>query len=159
LREDPVCENRRRLVSAEHCGEQTSPVRLELFARPLQHIHSVAPARYRGNASWYFASAARDRAFLVENCRTPVARYPLEPRRRNSPFEANWVISRARSPPTFRPEPMRVSMILAAALLTCATSALAQALPYHIDPSAREIVPNLSAIPSIRFLTTADFPP
>ncbi len=50
-------------------------------------------------------------------------------------------------------------MILAAALLTCATSALAQALPYHIDPSAREIVPNLSAIPSIRFLTTADFPP
>ena len=35
----------------------------------------------------------------------------------------------------------------------------AQALPYHSDPSARELVPNLTAVPSIRFLTTADFPP
>ncbi len=35
----------------------------------------------------------------------------------------------------------------------------AQALPYHADPSARELVPNLTAVPSIRFLTTADFPP
>jgi polar amino acid transport system substrate-binding protein len=40
-----------------------------------------------------------------------------------------------------------------------ASAALAQALPYHSDPSARESVPNLSAVPSIRFLTTADFPP
>ena len=38
-------------------------------------------------------------------------------------------------------------------------AALAQALPYHADPSARDIVPNLAAVPSIRFLTTADFPP
>lgn len=37
--------------------------------------------------------------------------------------------------------------------------ALAQALPYHVDPSAREIAPNLSAVPAIRFLSTADFPP
>jgi polar amino acid transport system substrate-binding protein len=37
--------------------------------------------------------------------------------------------------------------------------AFAQALPYHADPSAREIVPNLAAVPNIRFLTTADFPP
>ena len=35
----------------------------------------------------------------------------------------------------------------------------AQALPYHADPSARDLVPNLAAVPSIRFLTTADFPP
>ena len=37
--------------------------------------------------------------------------------------------------------------------------AAAQALPYHADPSARDLVPNLAAVPSIRFLTTADFPP
>jgi len=35
----------------------------------------------------------------------------------------------------------------------------AAALPYHADPSAREQVPNLAAVPNIRFLTTADFPP
>lgn len=34
-----------------------------------------------------------------------------------------------------------------------------QALPNHVDPSARDIVPNLPAVPSLRFLTTADFPP
>jgi polar amino acid transport system substrate-binding protein len=34
-----------------------------------------------------------------------------------------------------------------------------QALPYHADPSARDLVPNLTAVPNIRFLTTADFPP
>lgn len=39
------------------------------------------------------------------------------------------------------------------------TGAWAQALPYHADPTAREIVPNLAAVPNIRFLTTADFPP
>jgi polar amino acid transport system substrate-binding protein len=44
-----------------------------------------------------------------------------------------------------------------ALLMTAAAGA--QALPYHIDPSAREIAPNLGALPSIRFLTTADFPP
>ncbi|WP_224701066.1 transporter substrate-binding domain-containing protein [Devosia aquimaris] len=37
--------------------------------------------------------------------------------------------------------------------------ALAQAVPYHADPSARDIVPAASAVPAIRFLTTADFPP
>jgi polar amino acid transport system substrate-binding protein len=35
----------------------------------------------------------------------------------------------------------------------------AQALPYHSDPTARDVVPNLAAVPTIRFLTTADFPP
>ena len=46
-------------------------------------------------------------------------------------------------------------------LLTLAVpaSALAQALPYHADPSAREILPGATAVPAIRFLTTADFPP
>jgi polar amino acid transport system substrate-binding protein len=43
------------------------------------------------------------------------------------------------------------------ALLT--TPAFAQALPYHADPSAREVPPSLNAVPAIRFLTTADFPP
>ncbi|GLQ10968.1 amino acid ABC transporter [Devosia yakushimensis] len=37
--------------------------------------------------------------------------------------------------------------------------AFAQTLPYHTDPSAREILPSLSPIPAIRFLTTTDFPP
>lgn len=44
-------------------------------------------------------------------------------------------------------------------LLIGASPAMAQALPYHADPTAREIVPNLAAVPNIRFLTTADFPP
>ncbi|MDB5621941.1 MAG: transporter substrate-binding protein [Devosia sp.] len=35
----------------------------------------------------------------------------------------------------------------------------AQPLPYHADPSAREIAPSLAQVPAIRFLTTADFPP
>lgn len=37
--------------------------------------------------------------------------------------------------------------------------AFGQALPYHVDPSARDVVPNLGPVPAIRFLTTADFPP
>lgn len=49
--------------------------------------------------------------------------------------------------------------ILALLLSFAAGPVLAQALPYHADPSARELVPNLTAVPSIRFLTTADFPP
>ncbi|HET8728090.1 MAG TPA: transporter substrate-binding domain-containing protein, partial [Alphaproteobacteria bacterium] len=35
----------------------------------------------------------------------------------------------------------------------------AQAIPNHVDPDARDVVPDLTAVPSIRFLTTADFPP
>lgn len=46
--------------------------------------------------------------------------------------------------------------IVAAAIL--ATPAFAQPLPYHVDPDAREILPQ-GAVPAIRFLTTADFPP
>ncbi|WDR07059.1 transporter substrate-binding domain-containing protein [Devosia rhodophyticola] len=44
-------------------------------------------------------------------------------------------------------------------LLAGLNGAFAQALPNHVDPSAREILPNLTPIPAIRFLTTADFPP
>jgi len=40
-----------------------------------------------------------------------------------------------------------------------AAPALAQSLPYHSDPGAREILPSLTPVPAIRFLTTADFPP
>ena len=51
----------------------------------------------------------------------------------------------------------RALLALGLALLT--TPAFAQALPYHADPSAREILPSTTPIPAIRFLTTADFPP
>lgn len=54
---------------------------------------------------------------------------------------------------------MRALIVLILLLFAAPQPALAQGLPYHADPSAREIVPNLAAVPSIRFLTTADFPP
>jgi polar amino acid transport system substrate-binding protein len=53
-------------------------------------------------------------------------------------------------------------MRLALALLVLCLGmpmAVAQTLPYHSDPTARDAVPNLAAVPNIRFLTTADFPP
>ncbi|RYE09613.1 MAG: transporter substrate-binding domain-containing protein [Hyphomicrobiales bacterium] len=53
---------------------------------------------------------------------------------------------------------MRLVLALLFALLGL-SGAAAQTLPYHADPSARDLVPNLAAVPSIRFLTTADFPP
>jgi len=54
---------------------------------------------------------------------------------------------------------MRAILLALSLLLASSAPALAQALPYHIDPGAREIVPNVAAVPSIRFLTTTDFPP
>jgi polar amino acid transport system substrate-binding protein len=54
-----------------------------------------------------------------------------------------------------RASPLAALLIFAA---LCG-GAQAQALPYHVDPSAREIAPNLAPVPAIRFLTTADFPP
>jgi len=55
---------------------------------------------------------------------------------------------------------MRILSILTAAVLALTVSmASGQTLPNHADPQARDIVPNLSAVPAIRFLTTADFPP
>ena len=50
-------------------------------------------------------------------------------------------------------------LLCAFGLALLATQAFAQALPYHADPSAREILPSATPIPAIRFLTTADFPP
>ena len=49
------------------------------------------------------------------------------------------------------------ALALLAGLL--AGPALGQALPYHADPDAREILPSATPVPAIRFLTTADFPP
>lgn len=54
---------------------------------------------------------------------------------------------------------MRAPTLALIVMLAAGGGAAGQALPYHVDPSAREIAPNLSAVPSIRFLTTADFPP
>lgn len=53
-----------------------------------------------------------------------------------------------------------LTFVLAVLMLALSPlAATAQTLPYHSDPTAREPVPNLSAVPNIRFLTTADFPP
>lgn len=54
---------------------------------------------------------------------------------------------------------MRFTVLVLALLLALPLPALAQALPYHVDPGGREVIPNLAAVPTIRFLTTADFPP
>ena len=65
-----------------------------------------------------------------------------------------------------RLEPMRrvllaasLALVESLALAAGLGAALAQPLPYHIDPNAREVAPNLAAVPAIRFLTTADYPP
>lgn len=55
-------------------------------------------------------------------------------------------------------QPMRLAALLFALILLPA-AAFAQALPNHVDPSAREITAPPPAVPAIRFLTTADFPP
>lgn len=49
------------------------------------------------------------------------------------------------------------AMVFAGLLLAGVSKA--QALPNHFDPSAREQLPDLAAVPAIRFLTTTDFPP
>ena len=54
---------------------------------------------------------------------------------------------------------MRPILIALALLLAATFSGQAQTLPNHVDPSARDTVPNLAAVPAIRFLTTADYPP
>jgi polar amino acid transport system substrate-binding protein len=37
--------------------------------------------------------------------------------------------------------------------------ALAQNLPNHVDPSARDELPEAASVPALRFLTTSDYPP
>jgi polar amino acid transport system substrate-binding protein len=54
---------------------------------------------------------------------------------------------------------LRQLVALAIPFLGLAGAAAGQSLPYHADPSARDLTPNLTAVPNIRFLTTADFPP
>ena len=54
---------------------------------------------------------------------------------------------------------LRRGATLLAALALLIAPALAQPIPYHADPDAREILPNLQPVPAIRFLTSADFPP
>ena len=49
--------------------------------------------------------------------------------------------------------------LIALALSLLAAPAFAQPLPYHADPSAREMTPTIAPVAAIRFLTTADFPP
>ncbi|HTM76149.1 MAG TPA: transporter substrate-binding domain-containing protein, partial [Devosia sp.] len=53
---------------------------------------------------------------------------------------------------------MRLIVVLIG-LLAGMASALAQPIPYHADPNAREILPDLAPVPAIRFLTADDFPP
>lgn len=50
-------------------------------------------------------------------------------------------------------------LVLALVLMLCATPAFAQNLPNYVDPSARDPANTPTAVPAIRFLTTADFPP
>lgn len=53
---------------------------------------------------------------------------------------------------------MRLAQI-ALALSLFSSPAAAQAIPNHADPDARDVVPNLSSVPALRFLTTTDYPP
>jgi polar amino acid transport system substrate-binding protein len=71
-----------------------------------------------------------------------------------------WVDTQNRSSPSQREVRWGwVRTLCALILMLLAAPAFAQALPYHADPSAREMSPTLSPVPAIRFLTTADFPP
>jgi polar amino acid transport system substrate-binding protein len=54
---------------------------------------------------------------------------------------------------------MRLLLLLFLMVAGWTGGAAAQALPNYVDPSARDSTPDLAAVPSIRFLTTADFPP
>lgn len=54
---------------------------------------------------------------------------------------------------------MRAIVFALLMLFAAPLAAVGQALPYHVDPGARDIVPNVAAVPAIRFLTTADYPP
>lgn len=55
--------------------------------------------------------------------------------------------------PAFRAAP------IAAVFFAFACAAMAQNLPVHVDPGARDDVVDPAPVPALRFLTTADFPP
>lgn len=59
----------------------------------------------------------------------------------------------------FNRRPMRRFALALLFLAAFAGPVLAQVFPYYADPSAREASPDTGAVPSIRFLTTPDFPP
>ncbi|MDB5613415.1 MAG: transporter substrate-binding protein [Devosia sp.] len=88
--------------------------------------------------------------------------HPASPVEGEVPFRGRGTIQSNQqgrtSPPTGE---ARWGWRLGAMLLLAALSvpAFAQTLPYHSDPSAREVLPSANAVPAIRFLTTADFPP
>lgn len=55
---------------------------------------------------------------------------------------------------------LRLALISAVALAVAAgAAAFGQGLPNHVDPSAREELPDLTLVPAIRFLTSGGFPP
>jgi polar amino acid transport system substrate-binding protein len=54
---------------------------------------------------------------------------------------------------------MLLRLLCALAIALSPALAMAQAIPNHVDPDARDVAPDLTPVPSIRFLTTADFPP
>jgi len=55
--------------------------------------------------------------------------------------------------------PKIVRAVLCFCVLALCGPAPAQTFPDHVDPRAREDVPDLAAVPTLRFLTSADFPP
>jgi len=74
---------------------------------------------------------------------------------KNSPLGSGPRVTRGESVKRFA----KWWRALAATALLLAAPAFAQPIPYHADPDAREILPNLQPVPAIRFLTTTDFPP
>jgi polar amino acid transport system substrate-binding protein len=75
------------------------------------------------------------------------------------PLPGRWTSGRLATAAELRHKTLMRALIALILLLFGTLAATAQALPYHADPGARDVVPNLAAVPSIRFLTTADFPP
>jgi len=51
------------------------------------------------------------------------------------------------------------TLIATIALVLSFVPAAAQSIPYHFDPGNREEAPDVSEVPAIRFLTSADYPP
>ena len=54
--------------------------------------------------------------------------------------------------------PMRAIALALLLLLVSPLTVLAQALPYHVDPGARDVVPNLAAVPAIQRSRSVDSP-
>ncbi len=74
-------------------------------------------------------------------------------------FAKDYAISRRFNPAVAGVDMRALAILLFLTLAAWGSLAGGQGLPYYADPSAREIVPDQGAVPAIRFLTTADFPP